>query len=105
MEQAFGADDVVLVVTLRLLDGFADVRERREVDDHLGASLAQSGADRGLVAHVRTIKLHPTGDGLRMAVGEVVEHGDHVPGGRGLPDAMAADVAGTAHYEHVHDGR
>jgi hypothetical protein len=28
-----------------------------------------------------------------------------VPGGRGLPDAMAADVAGTAYYEHVHDGR
>jgi hypothetical protein len=40
-----------------------------------------------------------------VAIGKIVEHGHLMAGGHGLPDAMAADVAGTAHYEHVHDGR
>ena len=105
LKQSFRPDDVVLVVTLGLLDGFADVRESREIDHHLGAGLLQSGANGRLVTHVGAEEPHPGRNRLRMTVGQVVEHGHHVPGGHGLPDAMAADVAGTAHYEHVHDGR
>ena len=66
---------------------------------------SQGGADGGLIAHVRPEKLHPGRHRLGMAVGEVIEHGHRMAGGQGLPDAMAADVAGTAHHEHVHDGR
>ena len=93
------------MVALGLLDGFADVREGREIDDHLRAGLAQGGADGGLIPHVGAEEAYPGRNRLRMTIGQVVEHGDHVPGGRGLQDAMAADVAGTTHHEHVHDGR
>ena len=52
LQQAFGPHDIVLVVAGGLLDGFTDIRERREIDDHFGGGLAQGGADRGLIAHV-----------------------------------------------------
>ena len=52
LQQAFGAHHIVLVIAGGLLDGFTDIRERREIDDHFGGGLAQGGADRGLIAHV-----------------------------------------------------
>jgi len=105
LQQALGADDVVLVVALRLLDRFAHVRVGGEVDDHLRGALAQGRADGGLVAHIGAEKPHPGRDRPGMPVGEVVQHGDLMPGGQRLPDAMTADVAGAPHHEHVHDGQ
>ena len=93
------------MVTLRLLDGFADVGESREVDRHLRAGLAQGGADRGLIAHVGAEKPHPLRHGLGMSVGKVVQDADRMPGSQRLPDTMTADVAGTAYHKHVHDSQ
>ena len=45
MEETFGAHDIVRVIAFGLLDGFADIREGGEIDNHLRASFAQGGAD------------------------------------------------------------
>ena len=105
IEQLFRPVDVMLVITLRLAHGFADIGEAREMDDDLDGLLAQHQADVRFIGHVEPHERHARRDGGRMPLGKVVQHHDAVAGSHSLPDAMTADVAGAAHHEHVHGAR
>lgn len=66
IEQLFRPADVMLVITLRLAHGFADIGEASEMHDDLDGLLAQHQADIRFIGHVEPHERHARRDGGRM---------------------------------------
>ena len=67
------------VVALRVADGFADERQRREMQDPVESFCQQLG-DRAGIEQVGDDQPHLRGDGGSVPALEVVEHDDFVAG-------------------------
>src|SRR5919112_3027796 len=94
--------DVVAVVDLRLLYGLADEGERREVEHAFEAFGERLAGETG-VHEVSLNQVSPFGDGLAVSFGEVVEHDRLVARFDELGGDDAADVAGPAGHQDLHE--
>jgi len=107
LQQADGADDVVVVIAQRLLHRFAHRLEPGKVHHGGGLGGLQRGLQRGAVADVALD--HPqraARDALDPAqrfalrVAEVVVDGDGMAGGEQFDAGVRTDVAGAAGDEN-----
>ena len=109
LQQAQRAVDVAVVVGERHLVGFAHRLQPGEMDDGGAVVAAQHVLHEGAVADVaRFADRRPAGDGrhprqrLGIAVVEIVDDDDVLPGRQQLDRRVGTDVAGAARDQYRH---
>ena len=96
-EESEGAGDVVAVVFEGVFDGFADVAVGGEVEDGFGLVLGEDLVEEGGVVEVALDEGDAVvGEGVEVAVDEVVEDDDGFAEAEEVLDGVGADVAGAA---------
>jgi hypothetical protein len=96
-EEGEGAGDVVAVVFEGVFDGFADVAVGGEVEDGFGSVLGEDLVEEGGVVEVALDEGDAVvGEGVEVAVDEVVEDDDGFTEAEEVLDGVGADVTGTA---------
>ena len=103
LEQRERAEHVVVVVATGLGDRFADVGIRGEVHDRLGPVPAQDGVERIPIARVGHFERAPR-QVAQAGAFQVIEADGLQAAARECLARVAADVAGRAGDEHLHDG-
>ena len=105
LEHGQGRGDVVLVILEGVADRLADIGEGGEVHDRVGFLGADHPVDGGGIAEVDVVQADRRRDGRPVAVNEVVDDNGFMACGHQLPDAVAANIAGSADDEDFHRER